>query len=390
MRVRTARWVAGWVAAASVALTVGGVVLACLDRHLVPASLTGWTVSNVCDQVVNVAAAMIGFVLASRRPENRIGWLFLVAGLTLGLSSFSGQYGLHALVADPGSWPAGRAFAWLSNWISAVPAGILAFILLLFPTGYLRSRRWRPAAWFMGGALGFITVWLSIAAASAWAHPFASGQGWSGLIGFLFLLTAVLVSAAVLVGVAALVVRFVKSTGEERLQLKWCAAAALVLVVVFVASVWVNSAAVNVLQSLAFVGLWTAIAIAVLKYRLYDIDRIISRTLAYAIVTGVLVGVYAGLVLLATGVLAIKSPVAVAGSTLVAAALFSPLRSRVQRAVDHRFNRARYDADQTVAAFASRLKDAVDLDAVRNDLAEVVDQALEPAHVSVWISHQRH
>jgi hypothetical protein len=138
------------------------------------------------------------------------------------------------------------------------------------------------------------------------------------------------------------------------------------------------------------VGLWTAIAIAVLKYRLYDIDRIISRTLAYAIVTGVLVGVYTGLVLLATEVLEIKSPVAVAGSTLAAAALFSPLRSRVQRAVDHRFNRARYDADQTMTAFAARLKDAVDLDAVRNDLAKVVDQALEPAHVSVWISHQRH
>jgi hypothetical protein len=389
MRVQTARWVAGWAAAASVTLTVGGVVLAYLDRHLVPASLTGWTVSNVSDQVVNVAAAVIGFVLASRRPENRIGWLFLAAGLTLGLSSFSGQYGQHALIAHPGSWPAGRAFAFLSNWISVIPAGILAFILLLFPTGSLRSRRWRPAGWFIGGALGFMTVWLAIAAASTWAHPFASGQGWSGVIGFLFLMSAVLVSAAVLVGVAALVVRFAKSSGEERLQLKWCAAAALVLVVVFVASVWVNSAVVNVLQSAAFVCLWAAIAVAVLKYRLYDIDRIISRTLAYAIVTGLLVGVYAGLVLLATGVLAIKSPVAVAGSTLVAAALFSPLRSRVQRAVDHRFNRARYNADQTVAAFAARLKDAVDLDSVRHDLAEVVDQVLEPAHVSVWISQQR-
>jgi hypothetical protein len=137
------------------------------------------------------------------------------------------------------------------------------------------------------------------------------------------------------------------------------------------------------------VGLWTAIAVAVLKYRLYDIDQVISRTLAYAIVTGLLIGVYAGLVLLATQVLEIKSPVAVAGSTLVAAALFSPLRSRVQRAVDHRFNRARYDAGQTIAAFAARLKDAVDLDSVRHDLAEVVDQVLEPAHVSVWISQQR-
>ncbi len=126
-----------------------------------------------------------------------------------------------------------------------------------------------------------------------------------------------------------------------------------------------------------------AIGVGILKYRLYDIDRIISRTLAYAIVTGLLVGVYAGLVLLATQVLTIKSPVAVAVSTLAAAALFSPLRRRVQRAVDRRFNRSRYNADQTVAAFAVRLKDAVDLDAVQHDLSSIVHQALEPAHVSV-------
>jgi hypothetical protein len=201
------------------------------------------------------------------------------------------------------------------------------------------------------------------------------------------LLSAVLLSAALLVGVAALVVRFAKSSGEERLQLKWCAAAALVLVVVFVASIWLNSAVVEVLQSLAFVCLWTAIAIAVLKYRLYDIDRIISRTLAYVIVTGLLVGVYAGLVLVATQVLSLHTPVAVAASTLAAAALFNPVRRRVQQLVDRRFNRARYDADQTVANFAARLKDTVDLDSVRADLATVVDQALEPAHVSVWISH---
>ena len=199
---------------------------------------------------------------------------------------------------------------------------------------------------------------------------------------------AVLISAALLVSVAALVVRFARSSGEERLQLKWCASAALLLVVVFVASIWLNSAAVNVLQSLAFLCLWAAIAVAVLKYRLYDIDRIISRTLAYTIVTGLLVGVYAGLVLLATQVLTLKSPVAVAGSTLAAAALFSPLRSRVQRAVDRRFNRARYDADQMVAAFSARLKNAVDLDAVPADLASVVQRALEPAHVSVWISER--
>lgn len=388
MRAQTAQWVAGCTAAGSVALIGGGVALAYLNRQLVPASMTGWTVSNISAQVVNVAVPVAGFVLASRRPENRIGWLFLVAGLTLGLSGFSNQYALHALVAVPGSLPAGRAVGWLLNAIWMIPVATLAFLLLLFPTGHLRSRRWRLAAWFMGGAFALITVWLLIVATQFWQHPFTPPSQATGLTALLSHMTGLLISAALLVSGAALVVRFAKSSGEERLQLKWCATAALLLVVVFVASIWLNSAAVNVLQSLAFLCLYTAIAIAVLKYRLYDIDRIISRTLAYAIVTGLLVGVYAGLVLLATEVLQLKSPVAVAGSTLVAAALFSPLRSRVQRTVDQRFNRARYDADQMAAAFAARLKDAVDLDAVQADLASVVQRALEPAHVSVWMKRR--
>jgi len=383
MRARTARWMAGCTAAASVALMVGGLVLEYADRHRVPASLTGWTVSNVSGQVVNMAVPVTGFVLASRRPENRIGWLFLVAGAALGLSGFSFPYALHALVADRGSWPVGQVFAWLSNWIWVIAVAALAFLFLLFPTGQLRSQRWRPAAWFAGGASALATVGALIYAIRLWAHPFAPSTlgGLDGLI-------AVLISAALLVSVVAVVVRFAKSSGEERLQLKWCAAAALVLAVVFVASIWVNSAVVNVLQSLAFVGLWTAIATAVLKYRLYDIDRIISRTLAYAIVTGLLVGLYAGLVLLATHVLSVHSTVAVAAATLAAAALFSPVRRRVQQVVDRRFNRARYDADMTVALFAAHLKDAVDLDSIRDDLASVVQRALEPAHVSVWINQR--
>ena len=388
MRARTARWMPGFAAAVSVALIGGGLALAYLDRHLAPASLTGWTVSNISTQVVNVAVPVTGYVLASRRPENRIGWLFVASGLGLGLGSFTHQYALHALVADPGSWPAGLVFAWLSNWVWVIPAAGLAFLFLLFPTGHVRSRRWRPAGWFIGGAFALVTVWLLTAATRAWAHPFALPPPVTGLTVLLVLVTAVLVSAAVLVSVAALVVRFARSSGEERLQLKWCATAALLVAVASVATTWVDSAVLNVLQSLAFGCLWTAIAIAVLKYRLYAIDRIISRTLAYAIVTGLLVGVYAGLVLLATQVFRFADPVAVAASTLAAAALFNPLRRRVQQVVDRRFNRARYDADQIVAAFAARLKDTVDLDSVRDDLGTVVDQALEPAHVSVWISQQ--
>jgi MFS family permease len=387
IKARTARWVAGCTAAVSVALIGAELALAYVDRHLLPASLTEWTVSGVSGQVVNMAVPVTGFVLASRRPENRMGWLFLVAGLGLGLSGFSNSYALHALVAAPGSLPAGRAFAWLNGWIWVIPVAMLAYLFLLFPTGYVRSRRWRGAAWLTGGAFALVAVCGLIAATRSWVHPFLLSSP-VGLTAALLLVTTVLVSAAMMVCVAALVVRFAKSSGEERLQLKWCAAAAFVLVVVFVAAFWVTSAAVNVLQNVAFVGLWTAIAVAVLKYRLYDIDRVISRTLAYAIVTGLLVGVYAGLVLLATQVFRFHSTVAVAASTLAAAVLFNPLRRRVQQVVDRRFNRARYDAEQTVAAFAARLKDTVDLDSVRDDLAGVVHQALEPAHVSVWINER--
>jgi hypothetical protein len=202
----------------------------------------------------------------------------------------------------------------------------------------------------------------------------------------------ILVPAALLAGAAAVAIRFARSSGEERLQLKWFAMAALLVVATIIplalapqiglspAAAGAAVSALKVVFCLALVCLYAAIAVAVLKYRLYDIDRVISRTLAYAIVTGVLAGVYAGLVLLATQVFRVHTPVAVAAATLAAAALFSPVRRRV----DRRFNRARYDADQTVAAFAARLKDAVDLDAVCEDLARVVQTALEPAHVSVW------
>jgi len=390
MTARTAGWVSGCAAAISVALTSAGIALAYVDRQLVPASLTGWTFSNISSELVNMAVPVAGFVLVSRRPENRIGWLFLGAGLGLGLGGFSNQYALHALVVDRGSLPAGRVFAWLTSWVWVIPVAMLSLLFLLFPTGRLRSRRWRPAAWFVGGALALTVAEALVLATRFWAHPLTLiGPGSpGGPAAFLNLVTTVLVSAALLVSVAAIVVRFAKSSGEERLQLKWCASAALVLAVVFVASIWANSAIANVLQSLAFLCLWTAIAIAVLKYRLYEIDRIISRTLAYAIVTGLLVGVYVGLVLLTTEVFRFHSTVAVAASTLAAAALFNPLRRRVQQVVDRRFNRARYDADQAIAAFAASLKDTVDLDSVREDLAGVVHRALEPAHVSVWIKER--
>jgi hypothetical protein len=195
--------------------------------------------------------------------------------------------------------------------------------------------------------------------------------------------------------VARQVLSWRRSASERRQQLKWlmCGVAiALAGLAVVVLGPPKDQTPGRIARDLAFVALAAlpvSMAVGILKYHLYDIDRLISRTLSYALVTGALVGVYAGIVTLATRVLPFSSPVAVASSTLAVAALFNPVRRRVQRAVDRRFNRARYDAEETVAAFAAGLKDAVDLDSVRDDLARVVQQALEPAQVSIWISRPR-
>jgi hypothetical protein len=385
MRARTARWVAGVTAPASVLLIGAALGLAYTDRGVVTANQSGWA-SYLGQQVVAAAVPVTGLVLATRRPGNRIGWLFLLAGLALGLSTFGDQYGRYALIARHGPVLAGRTLAWLANWTWLIPVVGLAYLFLLFPTGQLRTPRWRGPARAVTAGFALTIAGQVIDATGAWARPFRPSGDLNTAVG---ILTAVVVSGALVVGVTALVVRVARSAGEERLQLKWCALAAVVLTVTFVALIWLDTEVVNLLQSLAFLGLWTAIAIAVLKYRLYEIDRIISRTLSYAVVTGLLVGVYAGLVLLATHALGVHTPIAVAVATLVAAALFSPLRRRVQHLVDRRFNRARYDADHTVATFAARLQDATDPDLVENDLAAAVGRALEPVHLSMWTSRRQ-
>jgi hypothetical protein len=220
------------------------------------------------------------------------------------------------------------------------------------------------------------------------AHP-AGGAAWWGAAGDGFFLLLLLSWLASLGGQ---VLSYRSSSGERRQQLKWLLAGALASLIGLMASfrilaiLGLAAAVISLIASLCLLALPASITVGILKYRLFDIDRLISRTLAYALLTGLLVGIYAGLVLLATQVLRFSSPVAVAASTLTAAALFSPLRRRVQRAVERRFNRARYDADRMVDAFASRLQDAVDLDAVRADLTTVVRQALEPSQVSVWMT----
>jgi len=353
--------------------------------------------------LVTVPFAVIGVIVAWRQPGNPMGWLLAGVGMVVLLSSDAGLYSLLAYRLGY-RLPLGPVAVLLdASWESVFM--LLPVVILLFPDGRLPSAPWR---WVLRAYLAVSAAYLivlgTVAVGAIAGHRIAVDSdgglaavdyphGWVAASQHVILPLCVTFCLAVVV---RQVQAWRRAAGERRQQLKWLASGAAVSV----AAITVNvvgptldpQASSRVMQVIGLVigtfiaALPVGIGVGILKYRLYDIDRIISRTLAYAIVTGLLAGVYAGLVLLATQVLEVKSPVAVAGSTLAAAALFSPLRHRIQRVVDRRFNRARYDADRTVAAFAARLKDAVDLDTVQDDLAGVVQQALEPARMSVWIA----
>ena len=342
--------------------------------------------------------AGVGVIVARHQPRNPVGWILILFVVLFLIPVDAGFYavlryrlGYHGLPLGP------AAVTVTSLWPLAF--ALFPLVILLFPDGQLTSRRWW---WVLCGytvAVGYVVAVNLVPALAAEAANSIQVNS-SGDLTYTYHLAPALgaLNTVAYLSIGVIWLSFVghqvlswrRATGERRQQLKWLACgAAITLCVGLLGSALSSVLAASRLLELCVIAMPIAIGVGILKYRLYDIDRIISRTLAYAIVTGLLVGVYAGLVLLATQVLTIKSPVAVAISTLAAAALFAPVRRRVQRAVDRRFNRARYDADQTVAAFALRLKDAVDLEAVQHDLAGVVQKALEPAHVSVWISESR-
>jgi hypothetical protein len=344
---------------------------------------------------VVVVYAGVGVVIARRQPRNPIGWLLLISIALLLLSTDVGFYAaLYYRFGHHGLPLAAAAVVLQPLWAPALL--VFPVVILLFPDGRLAGRRWRWVlrVYALAGACATAALFEPAIAAVAshdvrldsFGDVITSGR------------TPGALAAAEVLGLLSIVVIWLsfvahqalswrRATGERRQQLKWLASGAAVTLVFLAASFGISSTSVaGEILSFALAALPVGIGVGILKYRLYDIDRIISRTLAYAIVTGLLIGVYAGLVLLATDVLSFHTPVAVAASTLAAAALFNPLRRRVQQTVDRRFNRARYDADQTAAAFSARLKDVVDLDSVRDDLAAVVQRTLEPAHVSVWIT----
>jgi hypothetical protein len=358
--------------------------------HDVPADLEAGA-GDLVWPVVVFGFAFVGALIASRHPGNAVGWIFCLGAVAFSLSGLAESYAVYTLFADPGGLlGGGEAMAWLSVWVWVL-GGVPLIILfpLLFPNGKLLSPRWRPVVGVALAALVILSVGIALAPGrfddlSPVENPYgvggAAGDAFSAMqgLGWLLLILALIASAA------SLVLRFRRSRGVERLQLKWVAAAGVVLVASFLLwEVWEGIAPLGILAMVLAAG------IAILRHRLYDIDVVINRTLVYGALTATLAATYVGLVLLLQLVLSPGSDLAIAGSTLAVAALFRPARARIQAAVDRRFYRRKYDAQLTLEGFSGRLRDEVEIDSLSVALRKVVADTMQPAHVSLWLRADR-
>ena len=376
---------------------VGGLVLllACAVVPLTIVTRDPWPVDDGLTPALLLLFGAIGFVVARGQPRNPVGWLLLAVAAVALIQVNAALYSVLDYRQHHGDLPFGAAAVYWSEGYSILPLLIGLPAIVLFPDGQL-SRRWRR----------FMRVYVVLAAIFSVSQFFEKALPAGRLpevnlrgrptniepatIGAIAWLLAPFFLTAWASFVVHQVRRWRGSRGVEREQLKWLMAGSAICLFASIAIVNggdPTTGAARATADIATLGIGAmplSIGIGILRFRLYEIDRLISRTISYAIVSGLVVGVFVGAVVLTSRVIPFSSPVAVAGSTLIAAALFTPLRSRVQRVVDRRFNRAHYDAEATVAAFSARLRDAVDLDTIRIELVGVVNHAVAPTHVSVW------
>lgn len=343
---------------------------------------------------VLVSYPLVGTLVVIRRPDNPIGWLFVVLGLGFTVGYFSTEYVGRALISG---WPLPGAalVGWIGNWSFVVDIGVaFAWIPLLFPTGHLPGSRWRIVAWAL-----VITMTLGVASIALRPGPLdatnfgdlANPFGVPGLASIHSMIDAIYFPAIAILGltcIGSLFVRFRRASTVERQQIKWLMLATLSFLVTLGAALATQGEAAFLLALIAAAGIPVSAGIAILRYRLWDIDRLVSRSIGWAMVTFLLVSVFAVAVVALQALLApitSENTLAVAASTLIAFALFQPLRRRVQQAVDRRFDRARYDGQRTVDAFAERLRNDVDLDTLRASLLETAGQSVRPAGSGVWL-----
>jgi hypothetical protein len=379
MSPRVAAWLA-WVVCA-VALSVLAVALLVILLGWstpLPRGQTPWR-----DQAVSlvgiVGAPVLGGLISSRRPRNPYGWLWLGFGLGLALQLLGESYAAYALVVEPGSLPAPRTISRLLALGGSLALALAPFLFLLFPTGRLPSRRWRPVAWIavISGTGLFVLILL-----------FDSPDKVGGAITAVTLVVVSALFAAIGISALSLVIRYRRASGVERQQLKWLALAAVLAALSLVGQL-LGEALWNLLDAATTTALYLAVGIAILRHRLYDIDLIINRALVYGPLTGMLVLVYVGGLVGLQSIVRVltdqESTLAIVASTLAIAAVFNPLRRRMQAFVDRRFYRSKYDAARTLEAFSVKLRDETDLDALNAEFVGAVRETMQPAHVGLWL-----
>jgi hypothetical protein len=399
MSPREAAWLAWYMCALSLALLALGLFFLVVSQTRGAAPVFDYWLINA---VIALSFSPVGAVVAPRLPpHNPIGWLFCTVGLFGAVRVFVAEFAIATLLAEPGTLlsklPGGEALAWVSSWVWVVHFGPFLFLALLFPDGRLPSPRWRPFAWVVG-----VVVVVGTVAVALWPETAARFDRVNDPLGIevaapLINPMETILYVLALVAAASLLVRLRRSRGVERQQVEWFAYAVGMLAVsttlAYVISEamdaewlgWISS----VLVVASLVGLPVAMSIAILRYRLYNIDVLINRTLVYGSLTAVLALVYFGTIVVLQRVFVAltgeQSTLAVVASTLVIAALFRPLRRRIQSLIDRRFYRRKYDAATTLEAFSAKLRDETDLEALSEDLVGVVRETMQPAHVSLWL-----
>jgi hypothetical protein len=389
---------AAWSALAlTAAFALAGAAFGVIDRGTPLPEAEGGEIDalgNLLFAVIAIAFGALGALLASRRPENPIGWILCVAALALSFTGLVGGWYLHTEYADPGSLPLTSMLVWVANW-AWVPGfmPLLTLLLLLFPNGRPPTRRWWALGWLAVLAMVMLILGYAFAPGPLEDYPRvdnpAGVEGGAGELFELFRFLGFPLFGLTAIGsMASLVVRFRRSQGEERQQLRWMAAAAVLVVVSWMVTAFFDQALgidVSLALTAGLLALPVATTIAVLRYRLYDLDLVVNRALVYGALSATLAGAYLGLVLVLQLVLSPDSDFAIAGSTLAVAALVRPARRRIQALVDRRFYRRRYDAAHTVEQFSARLRDEVELDSLSSELSAVVRDTVQPAHVSLWL-----
>jgi len=385
----TARRLAWSVGIVSIVLLVAALVLMFVDRGSdLPNDVATWSASDVLGVLVSLGVPVLGVVILNKRPRNAVGWVFIVAGAALALVTFGQVYALHALRADPGSLPAGRVLAWVSNILWPIPLAALILLFLLFPTGHLPSPRWRPVLWLVMVILLVLSIGALILATAGWSQPFAGidvAAGSVSTIAKTVIVIAVLAEiVALLLSVASLVVRFRRSTGEERLQLKWFVSAAAIAAVAFIVGIFTDAPVVSVVISISLVFLYVAIGIAMLKHNLYDIDLIINKTITYGAIAAFITAIYVIVVVVIGAFIGVTEGVSLIATAVVAVA-FQPIRRRAQQIANRLVYGERATPYEVLSRFSEQVGETYSGEDILVRMARLLAEGTGATSAVVWL-----